>query len=259
MSEEDVVRADRQANWCLGLGLSSLLCLCFTGIPAIFAGLFAWNQTSPGVRWKLWVGMGAGAFGTIAAPLGARLNPDQAAPGAPVAEVAVVAPVLPVAPAAPPLPADEQAVCDIVQKYGTAYRNATRSGANEMKLSALRAERGAKLAAALPKRQATGWIGKIERISTTTQGNGHVAIQLPCGVTVATSNNELSDIMANTLIKPTSPLYMQVANLEDGQAVVFSATFVEDGRDHFLEQSLTELGSMTEPVYFGRFSAIASQ
>jgi len=163
-------------------------------------------------------------------------------------------------PAAPavPIPASEQAFCDAVQVARTAYKDAMRAKANELKLSKIRTSRAKALVSAAANRKAEGWVGKVKTLATTGEGHAVLVIELPCDVRVGTWNNALSDIGDNTLVPQSSPLFDAIASFDKGSTIGFSGRFSSESKNGFKEQSLTEYGSMTDPVFVFRFTGIRS-
>jgi hypothetical protein len=160
------------------------------------------------------------------------------------------------APAGPPMPADQQQFCSIVEANRTEYRGLGRD--NELKLSRVRAQRAQALRQAV-KVSVTDWVGTVKSLTTTGEGKAHVRIALPCeDVTVGTWNNEMSDIMDNTLIPQSSPIYSALAELGKGRTVKFSGRLLTDDKNGFKESSMTERGSMMEPAFLMKLSAVSS-
>jgi len=126
--------------------------------------------------------------------------------------------VVPEVPAAPsvPVPASQQAFCDAVQGAKTAYKDAMRAKANELKLSKIRTSRARAVVAAVTNRKAEGWVGKVKTLATTGEGHAVLVIELPCDVKVGTWNNALSDIGDNTLVPQSSPLFDAIASFDKG-------------------------------------------
>lgn len=57
--------ADKRATYSMILGVGSVTCACFTGIPAIILGLMAVSDASPAGRFRARVGIGVGALMTL--------------------------------------------------------------------------------------------------------------------------------------------------------------------------------------------------
>lgn len=152
------------------------------------------------------------------------------------------------------LPEEQARFKEVVASFAKRYEAAS----NELKKSALRSERKSALAATLQTMEFTGWVGKIETMETTGEGNAHVAIQLH-GIpgTIQNNNNEVSAALGDkTLIRRGSDLYKAVASLNEGQRVRVSGVFQKGQKDHIEEISLTEEGAMTEPDFAVKFSTI---
>jgi hypothetical protein len=106
---------------------------------------------------------------------------------------------------------------------------------------------------------ASGWIGTIKEIRLSFDGKGAVAVEIAPGITVETWNNMLSDITDRTRVDPSDELYRQLESLQRGGRVVFSGRFFKDKEDCIRENSMTTHGSLTEPEFLFRFSALSAQ
>ena len=105
--------------------------------------------------------------------------------------------------------------------------------------------------------ECNGWTGRLEEMTTTSKGNACLKISFEGGpVTIATYNNELSDIGDNTLIPLNCDLFNKVTDLKTGMVVKISGHFLADEQDFIKESSLTENGSMTEPEFIVKFTQI---
>jgi len=152
------------------------------------------------------------------------------------------------------IPASQQAFINAVTSIMADYEKAS----NELKKSAVRKTRRQKIRAALKeKRKVVNWVGTLKDMSTTSERNAYVSIQ-PEGSNffIQTWNNEVSDFMDKTLIPESSTLYNAVADLDKGNKVIFSGSFVQSDDDFVGEQSMTEQGSMLDPEFSFRFSEI---
>jgi hypothetical protein len=58
-------KADNYATLSMILGLTSFVCTCLTGIPAVVLGLMAWSDASPKGRFRAKIGIGGGALGLV--------------------------------------------------------------------------------------------------------------------------------------------------------------------------------------------------
>jgi hypothetical protein len=112
--------------------------------------------------------------------------------------------------------------------------------------------------------QFQGWIGRIQKLTTESDGSAFISIQLAgTNIEIQTWNNSLSDILSHTMIQRSNPLYQSLMNLKEGDQVTITGTFIHDednkGPDYIGETSMTEEGSMTEPEFLARFSQISKQ
>lgn len=174
----------------------------------------------------------------------------QSTPNAPAASTA--APAAKPRARAVPLPKPEatliQAVADARQTYA--------SGANDMAKGAARPERAKAVCSLLPSMDVAGWRGTVETLSTNGDGKGILGVRLAPHVTVSTTNNDLSDAVEHTLIAPGSTLFKAATALHVGEEVVFSGRFLHSSTDCIEEDSVTLEGSIDDPDYSFRFSAI---
>lgn len=107
-----------------------------------------------------------------------------------------------------------------------------------------------------------GWLGRIQTISTN-QGADVVSLRIATSVDgfdvgYRTVNNRLSDVGSGSLITPNNPLFPVLAGMQEGEVVEFDGDFLQDpsGERGVWESSLTEAGSMEEPGFNLRFTAI---
>lgn len=151
------------------------------------------------------------------------------------------------------LPVIEKKFIFTIESYYDAYENA----ANELKKSSLRNNRKNMLSN-LIENNPKSWIGKIEDMGTTGQGNAYLSITLlHSNITFSTNNNEFSEALSShTLIPLSSSLFKKISDLKKGDIVEFSGTFFTSHQDYLKEQSITEDGSMTEPDFLFRFTKV---
>jgi len=153
------------------------------------------------------------------------------------------------------IPASQAAFIEAVDSYIARWEDAE----NELKGSAIRAERSRAIRQALSGLAVQGWVGGLRDMGTDGEGKAYVAINLEGpAAKVATWNNAISDVMDDTLILPSPPLFASLAELSKGDRVRFDGTFVRrsDSQDYIAECSLTRQGSMTTPDFLMRFSRI---
>ncbi|MBI5479661.1 MAG: hypothetical protein HY906_12430 [Deltaproteobacteria bacterium] len=154
------------------------------------------------------------------------------------------------------MPAAQQAFCDVVTGAAEEYEDAQRSEANELKLSKIRTSRRDGMVRVVPEGMAKDWVGVVRAMKTNSEGQAALSVRLPCGVKIATWNNALSDMRDRTLIPQSSKLFDVLADLGTGKRVKFDGGFISERLNGFKEESLTEQGSMADPVFIFRFSAV---
>ncbi|MFM9889890.1 MAG: hypothetical protein ACKVOE_04480 [Rickettsiales bacterium] len=161
---------------------------------------------------------------------------------------------MPPKPVTPQIPADQAAFYQIIQHA----RNEFSSAPNDMLKGRARASRKQAICKLLPSRKAINWLGTIEKLSSNNDGKGVLAIQLDHDITVQTHNNDLSDdISGRTMLAPNSALFNKVAAMKEGNAVIFSGTFISGADDCFSEMSLSQRSSIDSPEFIIRFSDVA--
>jgi hypothetical protein len=150
------------------------------------------------------------------------------------------------------LPADQQ---DFVRAVNTG-RNAYQSGANDMAKGAARAERKRLIDRALRAYTISGWIGRVQTLSSNGDGNGVLALRVGPDMYVKTWSNALSDISDRTLLDPSSNVFRVASKMKSGDIVRFSGEFFRNEVDTVRESSVSISGSMTKPEFIFRFSTI---
>lgn len=128
--------------------------------------------------------------------------------------------------------------------------------ATDFQRGAVRPARGREICAFLKNRTVSGWIGEVTMLTTNSDGNGVITINVGGDVSISTWNNALSDIGSNTLIKPETALFQALGNLRVGDLVIFSGSFFQNKVDCIQESSLTLDGSIDSPRYIFRFKNI---
>jgi hypothetical protein len=165
------------------------------------------------------------------------------------------------APAAAPMGPDVEAwVVKTAADYAEQYANAR----NDMAKGLLRSARGRALCAE-PSRfkpsQGTvrDWTGTIEQMGALDDGRGSLEVRIAANVVLKTTNNGFSESLSETktLIPAGSPLLAAVVGLSVGQKIRFSGNFWPSVVDCMEERSVTTSGSMSEPDYMFRFTAVA--
>jgi uncharacterized protein len=138
-------------------------------------------------------------------------------------------------------------------------RAAFAAGANDMAKGAARPARAKEICAILKnQRLVSDWVGKVETLSSNSDGLGVLSIQIAEGVSIKTWSNAISDVGDQTLIDPESAVFKRAIALKVGQRVIFGGQFIPSSTDCIREGSLTLAGSLTKPEFIFRFSNIAA-
>ncbi len=152
----------------------------------------------------------------------------------------------------------EEAFCTIVREFAQQYLSLSEREGNELRLAELRSARAEALRQAMGTTQILSWTATLTKPRTTGDGDAVVQVRLPCGATLKTWNNAMTDAGSGTLIAHDSPLYGTLAKLHEDQLVVIDGHLFQGARDGFTELSFTELGSMLHPEFLFRFLNIRS-
>jgi hypothetical protein len=131
-------------------------------------------------------------------------------------------------------------------------------GANEFQVVKARKARNSAICGLLPANKAvTGWLGTVHSAETTLGGDsGVLSLYIGDDIKASTWNNSLSDAFDHTLISPDSPLYDVLSNLNEGDKVVFSGSFIRDSKSCISEQSLIDENGLLTPEFAFRFKSI---
>jgi len=154
-------------------------------------------------------------------------------------------------PAAPP---QEQRLVQIVESYAARYRDRP----NDMAGGALRPARAREICETMNAARGVvrGWVGTVERLDSTSAGNGILIVRISPLVTLQTWNVESIDTQDRTLIPHGSPLFPVAAGLRRGQTISFDGEFRPHRDDCLREISMTFAGAMQDPDFLFRFTAI---
>lgn len=157
-----------------------------------------------------------------------------------------------------PYPSSQRQFVDLNRGCVTAYRAGTNEIQRSLAFNSCNESR-TQFAARSPIR---GWLGTVESISTD-QGADVVSFRIATSmegfdITYGTVSNRMSDARYGSLITQTSPLFGVLANLHEGDRVVFDGEFLGDpaGKIGTWESSMTERGSMEEPEFNIRFTNV---
>lgn len=160
---------------------------------------------------------------------------------------------------APPMPEAESNFCWFVNSAAENYEKRRAGGANQIRLSEVRAARRKELrtlfGSGWNEVRVKRWVGKVTSLSTTGDERAAVAVRLPCRATFRTWNNALSDRGHDTLIPASLPVYSSFAGFKQDQWIIFSGLLFSDRQDVVAEMSVSESGSMRAPEFLFRFEA----
>ncbi len=157
-----------------------------------------------------------------------------------------------------PYPSSQRQFVDLNRGCMAAYRAGTNEIQRSLAFNSCNESRS-QFAAHSPIR---GWLGTVESISTD-QGADVVSFRIATSmegfdITYGTVSNRMSDARYGSLITQTSPLFGVLANLHEGDWVMFNGEFLGDpaGKMGTWESSMTERGSMEEPEFNIRFTDV---
>ncbi|MFA6058607.1 MAG: hypothetical protein WC756_10450 [Taibaiella sp.] len=144
------------------------------------------------------------------------------------------------------MPEQEKKFIATMDQYVSLYAQAE----NELKKSTVWKARDAAIKNIQPSvTSISDWVGVIEEMGTTSDGDAYISIRISDRVVIKTWNNTFSDFRNKTLISHSSPLYNTLAELNKGDPVKFSATLLGYA-------NLTEAGKVENPECLAKFSSI---
>ena len=162
------------------------------------------------------------------------------------------------------IPENQQKIMTGLAKFASQYKRTS----NAVQQYLIRQKRQQFLAEHLEGLILTEWIGRIKRLRTTEKGKASLRIELATvplqdasdnqtvqefSVTMGTWNNSSTDTDYNTLIFPETPLHNWLANINNGDWVVFSGNIFLADEDFIKESSPTEAESMLSPQFILKF------
>ena len=162
------------------------------------------------------------------------------------------------------IPENQQKIMTGLAKFASQYKRTS----NAVQQYLIRQKRQQFLAEHLEGLVLTEWIGRIKRLRTTEKGKASLRIELATvppqdtsdnqtvkefSVTMGTWNNSSTDADYNTLIFPETPLHNWLANINNGEWVVFSGNIFLADEDFIKESSPTEAESMLFPQFILKF------
>jgi len=152
------------------------------------------------------------------------------------------------------IPQDQENFIKLIESFYEGYKQAP----NDLKKSALRAERKISIENFLQSLNVKGWVGKLRTMGTNSDGKAYIEIELEGSkIEVRTWNNALSDISDQTLINNGSDLYNNISELSKGTRIRFSGSFKKREKDYITEVSLTEYGAMINPKFIMSFTDVS--
>lgn len=157
-------------------------------------------------------------------------------------------------PSEPAIPADEAKFIGAVTSAQVAYDAA----ANDMAKGGTRADRHNAICQALSNASVSNWVGTIKSLSSNGDGKGVLEVTLAQDISVTTNNNAFSDVGDDTLLSQASPVFQTASKMKEGDKIVFSGDFFPNEIDCFRELSVTLEGSMKEPAFLIRFTAVSN-
>jgi len=162
------------------------------------------------------------------------------------------------------IPEIQQKIMTGLVKFASQYK----STSNAVQQYLIRQKRQQFLAEHLEGLLLTEWIGRIKRLSTTEKGKASLRVELAriptqdtsdnqtiheFSVAMGTWNNSSTDSDYNTLIFPETPLHNWLANINNGDWVVFSGNVFLGDEDFLKVSSTTEAESMLSPQFIIKF------
>lgn len=150
-------------------------------------------------------------------------------------------------------PESEKNVLSVVEKYKTKYDSA----ANDLQRADVRLNRDDAICTTNGGSSVSNWVGVVKTIGGNSEGKGYLTVEIADRVTLETWNNALSDIDQNTLIPRSSPLYKKVLDLQEGDIVKFSGSFVPADGSCVNTKNLTEVFAIYWPEFVFKFSDLS--
>jgi len=123
-------------------------------------------------------------------------------------------------------------------------------------LASWRQKRAAMICQTIPDLTVTNWVGTVDKLDTTIAGGGVISIAVMPDVDFGTAPNTLLNMGSNTVISPGSPLFHTLSTLQVGDKVMFSGQLFSSQSDCAQEASVTDSGSMQNPLFITRFTSI---
>lgn len=103
---------------------------------------------------------------------------------------------------------------------------------------------------------AENWVGTVETIGATRDGNAYLEVEFGNRVQLQTRFGELGDLGRDTLIKPGGALYESLLGIESGDSVRFTATLLGSDEGCLTRENLTITFYSVWPEFLTRFSRV---
>jgi uncharacterized protein YecT (DUF1311 family) len=150
-------------------------------------------------------------------------------------------------------PSDESNFIRIV----AAAQQQERDAKNDMQKGGVKSERDKSLCDSMKGVSVQGWTGRISRIDANSDGKGVLDVEIANDVHLKTWNNAVSDLADNTLLDPSSQVFISASKMEKGTPVMISGRFfVGNSGDCLKEGSLTLAGKLRDPGFIFSFDSI---
>lgn len=151
------------------------------------------------------------------------------------------------------MPPPEKRFIEVVRSHVDKYKAAD----NELQKSAVWKQRSEAAYKSMlrqksdPQKDAY-WVGVLEKMSTTGEGNAAIVVRITPDITLSTNNNELSDALSKrrSLIKHGSSEFKALSTLKTGAVIRFIGAIETPGA------GLTESGKMLTPDFTTVFKSI---
>lgn len=150
-------------------------------------------------------------------------------------------------------PADQAAFVTGVDAARVAYEE----GETELQRSKAISDRDKVLIGTMGGPNMTNWVGVIDNVGANGEGKAHVTIKISDDIKVKTWNNAFSDMLDNTLIPETDPVYDALLTLKPGDKVTFSGAFVSSDGATLYATNMTDVFSALTPEFLFKFTAVA--
>jgi len=148
--------------------------------------------------------------------------------------------------------ADQIKMLEVIESYKKIYDEA----ATDLRKGNARIERDEAICSIIGNGKVSNWSGVVEGIGSTSEALGYIKVAIGDNITLETWNNEFSDVFDDTLVPRKSPLYNILLDLQKGQIVTFSGSFIDGDGVCLDNKNLTEFYAVNRPEFVFKFTAI---